>query len=186
MPELVEPTPLVRESFVRAMDGFIAEGRGAADDDSALGRNIRTYGPTWRTEQGFVAFIEALHSEGDVALPAPEGWVHSTTYWYLDRDEYLGSIRLRHELTPYLLEEGGHIGYDIAPSARLRGHGTAMLREALPIAAKLGIDPVLITCDNDNVGSRKIIEANGGVYEDERNSKLRFWVSTQVSGAPGT
>ena len=43
-------------------------------------------------------------------------------------------------------------------------------------AAKLGIDPVLVTCDDDNTGSMKVIEANGGVFEDQRGVKLRYWI----------
>jgi predicted acetyltransferase len=53
-----------------------------------------------------------------------------------------------------------------------------MLRTALPIARELGIDSALVTCDPDNVASRKVIEACGGVFEDARGGKLRFWVST--------
>ncbi len=52
-----------------------------------------------------------------------------------------------------------------------------MLAAALPVAAALGIDPVLVTCDEDNVGSRKVIEANRGVLEDKRGIKLRYWVA---------
>ena len=74
---------------------------------------------------------------------------------------------------------GGHIGYDVRPSARRRGHATEMLRQALAIAHGMGIDPALITCDVDNVGSRTVIERNGGVLEDERAGKLRFWVPTR-------
>jgi predicted acetyltransferase len=77
-----------------------------------------------------------------------------------------------------LLEMGGHIGYDVRPSARRRGHATEMLRQALAVANSLGIDPALITCDVGNVGSRTVIERNAGLFEDERNSKLRFWTPT--------
>jgi predicted acetyltransferase len=73
---------------------------------------------------------------------------------------------------------GGHIGYDVRPSARRRGHATAMLRAALPVARGLGIESALVTCDEDNVASRKVIEANGGVFEDQRGDKLRFWIPT--------
>jgi predicted acetyltransferase len=48
----------------------------------------------------------------------------------------------------------------------------------LPIAHSLGVDPALITCDDDNVGSRKVIEANGGVLEDMSSGIARYWVST--------
>ena len=73
---------------------------------------------------------------------------------------------------------GGHIGYDVRPSARRHGHATEMLRQTLPIAHRMGIDPALITCNVDNIGSRTVIERNGGVLEDERAGKLRFWVAT--------
>ena len=93
-------------------------------------------------------------------------------------DTVVGRVSLRHELTPWLLEVGGHIGYAVRPSARRRGYATAALARVLPVAADLGIDPALVTCDEDNIGSRKAIEANGGVLEDVRNGKLRFWVPT--------
>jgi len=53
-----------------------------------------------------------------------------------------------------------------------------MLRAALPIVAGMGFDRALITCDPDNVASRKVMENNGGVFEGERNGKLRYWVPT--------
>ena len=178
MPALVAPKASYAESFRHAMDDFAAEGRGAPDDDSALGRNLREYGPGWHTDLGFRRFLHAIAEDGDTSLPEPPGWVHTSTYWWVDGPEYLGSIRLRHRLTPAILESAGHIGYEIAPAVRRRGHATAMLAETLPLAAELGIDPVLITCDVDNVASRRVIENNGGELEDERRGKLRFWVPT--------
>jgi len=77
-----------------------------------------------------------------------------------------------------LRKVGGHIGYDIRPSARRHGHATAMLRAALAVAHRLNINPALLTCDTDNLGSRKVIERNGGVLEDQLGDKLRFWVPT--------
>jgi predicted acetyltransferase len=106
------------------------------------------------------------------------GYVPGTTLWWADGDEYLGRLTIRHRLTPSLLQVGGHIGYDVRTSARRRGHATAMLAAALPVAHGMGIDPVLINCNEDNVGSRKVIEGNGGVLEDMREGKLRFWVPT--------
>jgi predicted acetyltransferase len=58
-------------------------------------------------------------------------------------------------------------------------HATAMLRSALPLALRLGIESALITCDVTNLASRKVIEANGGVLEDQRGQQLRFWVPTR-------
>ena len=101
-----------------------------------------------------------------------------TTLWWLDGDEYLGRLAIRHRLTPRLTDLGGHIGYDVRPSARRRGHATAMLAAALPLARALGIGPALVTCDESDMGSRLVIEANGGVLEDKRGTELRFWVPT--------
>jgi predicted acetyltransferase len=53
-----------------------------------------------------------------------------------------------------------------------------MLHDALPVARRLGINPALVTCDVTNVASRKVIEHNGGILEDQRGVKLRFWVPT--------
>ena len=96
----------------------------------------------------------------------------------MDGSEYLGRLNIRHRLTPWLLERGGHIGYDVRPSARNNGYATRMLGDSLPIARRLGIADVLVTCDVDNTASRRVIEKNGGQLEDERGGKLRFWVRT--------
>ena len=91
---------------------------------------------------------------------------------------YLGRIALRHRLTEHLLREGGHNRLRRAADCRRRGHATAMLHAVLPEAAARGISSVLVTCDVDNVASTKVIQASGGVLENELDGKLRFWVPT--------
>ncbi|WP_020136186.1 GNAT family N-acetyltransferase [Streptomyces sp. 351MFTsu5.1] len=104
--------------------------------------------------------------------------VPMTNLWYVQGDTFLGTLSIRHRLTLHLLELGGHIGYAVRPGARRRGHATAMLRAALPVCRQLGIERALITCDVTNTASRKVIEANGGEFEDRRGVKLRFWIRT--------
>ncbi len=101
-----------------------------------------------------------------------------TTLWWVDGDDYLGRIAIRHTLNDFLLDVGGHIGYDVRPTRRREGHATAMLQAALPWSRGLGIDPALVTCDEDNTGSVRVIEAAGGVLEDGRGVKRRYWVPT--------
>ncbi|SNR75039.1 Predicted acetyltransferase [Actinoplanes regularis] len=142
------------------------------------GREIREFGHRWASPEGFGAYVGWLHSQALADSPRPEGFVPSTTLWWVEDEHYLGRLAIRHRLTASLLEAGGHIGYDVRPSARRRGHATAMLRAALPVARGLGIASALVTCDLTNAASRKVIEANGGVFADQRGEKLRFWVPT--------
>jgi predicted acetyltransferase len=53
-----------------------------------------------------------------------------------------------------------------------------MLAAALPVARSLGITRALLTCDEDNIASRKVIEANSGVLEDKSSGMLRYRVPT--------
>ncbi|MFD1722700.1 GNAT family N-acetyltransferase [Amnibacterium endophyticum] len=129
-------------------------------------------------EQAFAALVAQLVGNVQEDFPRPEGYVPATALWIVDGDQVVGSLQIRHRLTPFLLEQGGHIGYSVRPSARRRGHASAALRDALPIARDLGIERVLITCDEDNAGSRAVIERNGGEYEDSRVGKRRYWIAT--------
>lgn len=130
-------------------------------DESMLGDDLRGRWPQWTTVGGFADYVRDVVADALEDSPRRPGWVPCTTLWYVESDEYLGRLAIRHRLTPHLLELGGHIGYDVRRSARRQGHATAMLRAALPVAAELGIDAALLTCDADNVASRRLIEYNG-------------------------
>jgi predicted acetyltransferase len=178
-PVLMAPTVLVREPFLAAMAEFQAEGRGASSDATMIGDEIRSFSGTWSTPEGFEDYVRELRGQAEEDWPRPEGWVPCTTLWWVDGVQYLGRIAVRHRLTASLRAAGGHIGYDVPPSARRLGHATAMLRSALPVASALGIDRALLTCDPNNLGSRTVIERNGGTLEDHRDGMLRFWIPTR-------
>lgn len=131
--------------------------------------------------QDFDAFVGQLLAGADTRnLPA--GWVPASTYWLADGPLIVGASRLRFWLVPHLEHEGGHIGYDIRPSARRRGYGRRILALTLEKARARGLTRVLVTCDTDNRASAKVIEANGGVRENqirsERTGNLvsRYWI----------
>lgn len=174
MAGLVEPGVRWRDSFLDAMAEFAAEGVR----DSVTAAWIEAHGPTWREPAGFQAFLDDLAAEADPAAPRPPDRVPSAQLWWADGEEYVGRMSIRHELNDWLQRVGGHIGYDVRPSRRREGHATAMLAAALPLARELGIDRALVTCDLDNHASRRTIERNGGVLEDERDGKLRYWITT--------
>ena len=88
--------------------------------------------------------------------------------WMWD-GEFCGSIGFRWQpgteaLPPHAL---GHIGYSVVPWKRRRGYATQALREVLRDAAAEGLRYVELTTEPDNVGSQRVIEANGGVFVEE-------------------
>jgi predicted acetyltransferase len=109
--------------------------------------------------EGYLSRL-ARHAEGRDLRP---GRVPYLVFWLIGEDRrVLGTSRLRLGLTPGLEKEGGHIGYDVRPSERRKGYATALLARTLDEARARGIDDVLVTCDEDNVGSIRVIENNGG------------------------
>ncbi|NRQ38991.1 GNAT family N-acetyltransferase, partial [Nonomuraea sp. NN258] len=145
MPALTPPTMDAHTSFVAAVREFHAHPDpppwfAATLDPDRLADPRR-----------FARYVAGLLAERFEHTPRPAGFVPATTLWWIDGTEFLGRLAIRHRLTPALEEAGGHIGYDVRPSARRRGHATAMLRAALPVAYRLGIDPALLTCDPSNV-----------------------------------
>ena len=130
MPELVLPTATVHASFLAAMDEFVAEG--ARDSQTAAW--IEHQGPGWQDPEVFADFVTEVIADAEEDRPRPARYVPSTTLWWIDGDAYLGRLAIRHRLNDFLLDVGGHIGYDVRPSARRQGHATAMLRAALPWA----------------------------------------------------
>ena len=128
------------------------------------------------TEETLAARVPGLLAQSDPATVLPEGRVHSDYWWMVEDGEFVGYVAVRHALTDFLLEQGGHIGYAVRPSRRGRGHATRALALALDRARELGLDRVLLTCDEDNVASRRTIERGGGVHEDTRHGKRRYWI----------
>lgn len=178
MTQLLRPAADLRDSLVATV----------ADFDSPAAMHGSGF---WHFDQGFGladlssdrigSIVAHLTSYADPATVLPESMVHCDFLWIADEREVIGFLGLRHQLNDFLLNEGGHIGYSVRPSRRREGHASRALALSLERAAALGIERALVTCDLDNEPSRRTIEHNGGVLEDERNGKLRFWVDTPGS-----
>lgn len=112
----------------------------------------------------------------------PKGLVPSSTYLAVrEKDNYIvGMIDIRHYLNEYLTQVGGHIRYGVRKTQRNKGYAKQMLKLALEKCKELKIKKVLITCDEDNIASEKVILSANAKLEDIRNvdgeNKKRFWI----------
>lgn len=115
----------------------------------------------------------------------PKDKVQATQFFCIRKtdNKLVGMIQVRHYFNDYLEKYAGHIGYSIRPTERRKGYAKEMLKLALPFCREIGLDKVLITCSEGNIGSEKTIRANGGIYEStvhepnsDRNLK-RFWIN---------
>lgn len=174
MAELIEPHPRFHTSFLAAMaeqqdwlTAFVDGVDQLADRD------------------GFERYVAALISHRTPGPHLPEGFVTSSTLWWVEGDTYLGRVSIRHRLNDRLRNLGGHIGYWMRPSARRQGHATAAFAASLDHARGLGIECVLVTCDHDNHASRRIIEGAGGLFERALGEKRLYWVpAVPVTSVP--
>ena len=138
--------------------------------------------PQRRPEEPWSQFVLRVQSQRD-GLGLPTDYVPSTFLVADVGGRLVGRVSIRHRLNQKLRLEGGHIGYAVHPDSRRRGYGTEMLRQALALCEGLGIDRVLVTCNDDNVGSARVIERNSGVLRevvpdptDQAKLHRHYWI----------
>ena len=135
----------------------------------------------WFHQNVVIRFCEV--NEDAAAVPNDRAAATQFLFVRTTDDKLLGMIQVRHYFTDYLETFGGHIGYSVRPDERRKGYAKKMLKAALPFCKSIGIEKVLVTCIDGNIGSEKAILANGGVYETavyEPNAKVwikRFWIT---------
>ena len=159
---LVTPTLAYLPGYVGALKrGWHADNTRGADaiqeDLDAIERDAAQ----------FVASRTDIEARGP-GIKLPDGTVAKRipgyALWMWD-GEFCGMINFRwqdgtHELPPTCL---GHIGYSVVPWKRRLGYATAALAAILKDVPARGLDYAELTTDLDNLASRKVIEANGGV-----------------------
>lgn len=125
----------------------------------------------------YLAFLD----RGGRGRRARAGRPGMSVFWLVDAGgQVLGSARLRHWLTERTYRIGGHIGYDIRPDLRGRGLGTLQLRLVLEQAAWRGMARVLLTVEESNTASMRVL-AKCGAREDRAILRRgvrhrRYWI----------
>lgn len=166
--ELVKPSIQYYQSYIEAIKEYKQN-------------NIDTYDFLDVDKYDIFERMENLHTGKNL----PDGYVKATYFWLVDDDEFIGEISVRHSLTDSLLRYGGNIGYGIRYSQWNKGLGTIMLSKALDYARDvLGLSKVLITCNDNNYGSARVIEKNGGKLQDKIKNIIdgveilsrRYWI----------
>ncbi|CAH0134744.1 GNAT family N-acetyltransferase [Microbacterium foliorum] len=174
MIELLRPSAALFDSWAAAVSEF---GDGHID-----GSGLQA--PVTPDRATLDALIERSSLWADTSAPLPEGMVHNDLYWIVDGGEVVGFLSFRHELNDHLREVGGHIGYSVRESRRRQGYASAALRLGLDRAREIGLERVMVTCDDDNIGSFRTIESAGGVLQDIRvvsehgdTPVRRYWIT---------
>ncbi len=167
MPELVTPGPR-----------WAVEYREALLEAAELGEVVPWDPPFDCSNDELLTAIERS-AEGiwGPGATEPSQWY----LWWVDKAHYLARSSLRfqgiRENTAFYASHGD-IGYDVRPSERGHGVATDMLKAMLDFARVQGYSDALITCDDVNLASRRVIEKAGGAYldtyRDGPDSLLRF------------
>ena len=158
--------------MIRRLDvGRLTLRRATIEDEPqilAAVNELAAEGAQWsyryRPDLPWAEYVALVNGWED-GINLPEGFVRHAELVAVVDGEIVGRTSIRFELNEFLRTIGGHIGYAVRPPFRRRGHATEILRQSVEIARARGISPVLVTCDVNNIGSAKVIEANGGVLE---------------------
>ncbi len=114
------------------------------------------------------------------------GWAPQTIFWLLDvENRVVGMVKVRHRLVESTRINGGHIGFFIHSAHRGKDYGKQALALALNELKNIGETKALLTVYPENIPSIRIVEANGGRFDDcvvdpRTDHKInRYWIDLE-------
>lgn len=182
MMKLIQPCKEYEEEIYAFRDEYIADLKSQGAEGAI---SLQGCGGLERSEN-LEDWLAHLGSYADRNRIDPaSGMVEGSQWMLVDEEKHriLGMINLRHYLNEYLSNFGGHIGYSVRPSERRKGYGKLQLNMALDILREKGVERALLTCDSENAGSYKTMEACGAVLENEvyneehKENIRRYWIA---------
>lgn len=170
MIRLAEPSKQYIASYIEAYEEYQAH-------------HIHSYGLSDAANVDILKKFDDYRNERNLK----PGRIGAHYFWLVDdeKDYFIGEVTIRHGLNEVLERYGGHIGYGVRLSEWDKGFGTLMLELALIEAKKIGLSEILITCNDHNVGSARVMEKNGFVLGDKIENHFdgktfvtrRYWKS---------
>jgi predicted acetyltransferase len=106
----------------------------------------------------------------ELKLRDKSGNLPTTTFELFDNDVKIGKIQIRYKVSKSeTMPEGfeSHIYYEIIEEFRGKNYGNEILKLGLEKAKEIGLKELILTVDEENVASRKIIESNGVVFVEK-------------------
>ncbi len=158
--------------------------KGIATLIADLGNGENGFGGTAVTQGGltlneYLRYCDEINSHRNLIA----GDIPRSFFWLLDETgEAVGIVRMWHYLNDSLRERTGHISYYISRDQRGKGYGREALCLGLRELAKVGEKRALVVADLENVGSTKVILANGGKLESIGRGGAgkkygRYWIT---------
>jgi predicted acetyltransferase len=153
----VRPSPVFRESYLEALrEGFNGPARTPMD-----AKRIDAIA------DDFEGHLARLDNDGQGTFEEAGRtltYVPSNTFWLVDGGEFVAAASIRARIDTHILAHfGGHVGYGVRPSLQGKGYGKRLFAEALKVCRGMGVGTVRVSCAENNTGSRRVIEANGGI-----------------------
>ncbi|MDN6967162.1 GNAT family N-acetyltransferase [Oenococcus sp. UCMA 17063] len=167
---LDQPKIKYQQSFYKYVESYLTDGEPSYYKKYRLALD------------DFDQYINILEKESQ-GIDLPKDCLAQSTFWLVDdKSNVLGVTRIRRQA----LEFGGNIGYDISPSYRNKGYGSSILKLALIKASEMNLGKAIVTCEAENIASKKIIEKNRGKFikslylEETKSQILKYEINLET------